>query len=728
MLQTTSRSPEGRLREWMAVAATACVVILVYGLLLWEFPPSLLFLPTITTGGDTLSHYAAAEFLRDHLLPHGKLVGWMPGNFAGFPLFLFYFPLTFLFIAGLSLVTSFQVAFKLGTVAGTFGLPVASLLTLRLMGLPFPAPALGALFSLCFLFIESNSMWGGNIPSTLAGEFAYSFSLPLLVLFLGVLYRGIRGKRHAALCGLLFALVGFSHGYTMVMAAAAGLFFLVFDRDRPATIRYLMKVYSLGGLLIGFWLLPLIVYLPYTSGWPISWQFRSALEPLPIVLWPALGGALATAVYAMRQTDAVGVDREWVRQVHYLTYPLVLGVLLFSVAARLHLVDIRFLSMAQFFTTLVAAAGAGKLWRALPRWSRLPALIVVAALTIPWLAWQQSYTRSWIGANYRGMEWTPLWRQYRILNAILAGGPNDPRVMYEHSVKHEAAGTIRAFEALPLFSGRSTLEGVYHQASPSAPFIFYLQSELSLTPSCPFPQYKCASLDPTRAVPHLELFNVKQFIAISPEVKAALAKNPAFQQQLVLEPYVVYSVLQGDGHYVVTPSYQPVVVTSKEWKRIAYAWFQRPDWLEVPLLFLPSGSPGPGGTAAFRGLDEGPEKVPLPGRCRVAETVRDQEIRFETDCPGRPHLVKVSYHPKWRVEGAEAIYLSSPAFMLVYPTERQVRLVFDNRWPDVVGWAATAGGLLWILVEGLAFPIRRRYSQSATRGPVVVAGAGREKS
>ena len=718
MLETTGEPQESQPGARREVLSAVAVLGLTYGLLLWQFPPSLLFMPTIPAGGDTLSHYAAAKYLRDHLLPHGRLVGWMPGNFAGLPIFLFYFPLTFLVIAALSLVTPFPVAFKLGTVAGTFGLPLAALFALRWMGCRFPIPALGALFTLCFLFIESNSMWGGNIPSTLAGEFAYSFSLPILVVFLGVLYRGMVTKGKAWPSAMLFALVGFSHGYTMVMAAGVSLFFLAFNSDLPWTFRYLVRVYSIGGLLLGFWLLPLLVYLPYTSGWPISWQFTSALEPLPIILWPVLGAAVATVAVAVRRTGPTGADREWVRQVHYLTFPIVLSILLFSGAARLNLVDIRFLSMAQFFTTLVAAVGVGRAWRLLPHRLHMLALLALALLTVRWVVAHQTYSQAWIGTNYAGLERAPLWPQYRDLNAALKGGPSDPRVMYEHSPKHGEAGTIRAFEALPLFSGRSTLEGLYMQSSLSAPFIFYLQSELTTTPSCPFPQYRCSPFALDQAVSHLTLFNVKEFIAISNETKGALEASTAFRKRLVIEPYALYDVLPGDGHYVTPLRFEPTATRTKDWKRMAYDWFQRPDWLEVPLIFLQGPQRAPAAAVQFHGLEDGPSEVPLSDRCQVRETIREEEIRFETDCPGRPHLVKISFHPKWHVHGAETIYLASPAFMLVYPTAREVRLVFGNRWPDYVGWAATAVGILWLVAEVLAFPARRRYSQPPSRDEV----------
>lgn len=284
--------------------------------------------------------------------------------------------------------------------------------------------------------------------------------------------------------------------------------------------------------------------------------------------------------------------------------------------------------------------------------------------------------------------------------------------MYEHSARHEGAGTVRAFEALPLFSGRSTLEGAYMQSSLSAPFIFDLQSELTLTPSCPFPQYRCSSFDPDRAVPHLVLFNVKGFIAVSAEVKSALDARPAFRRVLNVEPYALYEILPGNGRYVTPLRFEPVVSDERDWKRLAYNWFQRPDWSEVPLIFLQGDERPPPDALPFQGLDQGPMKRPLSGACEVKEAILEQEIRFDTDCPGRPHLIKVSYHPKWRVEGAASIYLASPAFMVVYPTQRSVRLMFGDRRPDTVGWTATAVGLLWFSGEALAAARRktRRYT------------------
>ena len=70
---------------------------------------------------------------------------------------------------------------------------------------------------------------------------------------------------------------------------------------------------------------------------------------------------------------------------------------------------------------------------------------------------------------------------------------------------------------------------------------------------------------------------------------------------------------------------------------------------------------------------------------KVEEKVKENEIIIETEKTGRPLLVKVSYHPNWRIEGADKIYLVSPSFMMLIPKEKRVRMYFARRWPDHLG-------------------------------------------
>ncbi|MCI0410393.1 MAG: hypothetical protein L0191_17830, partial [Acidobacteria bacterium] len=172
------------------LAVTGCLVGLAWAFLLYHFKPSLLWLNTMISGGDTPSFLRPVHHLRDVLLPAGNPQGWDLGNLGGYAPYQFYFLPPSLAIIALSTVIPLNVAFKLVTAAGTFLLPLTTMLALRGLGYVSPVPGLGAVASLIFLFNEGNSMWGGNIQSTLAGEFAFSLAFSLAVLFLGLLYRG----------------------------------------------------------------------------------------------------------------------------------------------------------------------------------------------------------------------------------------------------------------------------------------------------------------------------------------------------------------------------------------------------------------------------------------------------------------------------------------------------------------------------------------------------------
>ena len=79
--------------------------------------------------------------------------------------------------------------------------------------------------------------------------------------------------------------------------------------------------------------------------------------------------------------------------------------------------------------------------------------------------------------------------------------------------------------------------------------------------------------------------------------------------------------------------------------------------------------------------------------------MRNQQIEIDTDCIGRPLLVKMSYHPNWHVEGAEKIWLVSPSFMLIYPEADRVRLYYGPGPWDYLGRTLTLGALLMLLLN-----------------------------
>lgn len=250
--ESRSRSDLVPLLVDIGIVAACCLFVFL------QLGPSNLFSDTTPAGGDMGAHVWGPAYLRDHLLPNFQVAGWAPDWYAGFPAYQFYMvvpsmmivlldvgfegpfavlPLAAaiacavfaarswrdasprrrnLFTGGAVLALGcigmpYGVAFKLISVSGAVTLPIAAYAFGRLSGLKFPTPALFSVASLVFLFYRGFTIYGGNLPSTLAGEFAFSISLSLGLLYLGVLFRGFETGKHRGLAAVLLALTGLCH-------------------------------------------------------------------------------------------------------------------------------------------------------------------------------------------------------------------------------------------------------------------------------------------------------------------------------------------------------------------------------------------------------------------------------------------------------------------------------------------------------------------------------------
>jgi len=675
----------GRGRLGWPDAIIAVALLAVWALLLSYFRPSLLLLDTMTAGGDTPSFHHPIEHLRNVLLPAGHLQGWDPGNFGGYAPYRSYFLPPSLIVIALSWLVPFNVAFKLVTVLGIFLLPLATVVCLRALGYPFPIPAIGSAASLLLLFNQGNSMWGANIPSTLAGEFSFSLAFALAVLFVGLLYRGMNTGRHRAGLAVLLALVGLCHPVPFISAAGAGLYFLL----DPATLRrsfiYLSWVYAGAALLMAFWLVPLISGLPYATSIHWEWQFQSWLDVLPpmLLLPAAMAAGDVVRLVRARGTPAAG---------HYVVFSLLVAAAAFCAANRVGVPDIRFIPFAQFVVLLLALDLLSAFLPTLPA-AGLPGLALVAA-TLGFVQMNAGYIPNWVKWNYEGIESKPQYPVLQRLMAALKGSLNDPRVGYEHSPSYDTFGSMRIFESLPRLAGRATLEGVLLQTAVTSPFVYYIQSLVSEQGTSVIPGYAYPDSDPGRGTARLDLFNVRDFLAVSDKVKAALDHDPRWVRHFVLEPYVIYRRTDEPAGYVRVPRFRPVLLETTHWKKDFHRWFDKDDVLDVPLVsartvpasarrFFPVTSTSP--TAI--------PHVPETSSCTVTEKLSSLEIEFTTTCPGIPHYVSVAYDPNWRVEGAAGVFLASPAFMMVVPEQPVVRLRFARTAVDWVGIIASLVGV-----------------------------------
>lgn len=682
-----------------AAVATALVFIAGY------FPAQYMLADTTTSGGDMGTHFYAAYFLRNELLPHGQVTGWCPGNYCGFPLFQLYFPMPFFLMAALSyLAVPLTIAFKLGTVLGTFLLPITAYFAIRAAGVPFPGPAIGAFSPLPFIFMQDNSMWGGNIPSTLAGEFALSLGLSLAVLFLGTMRYTMATGRGAVWNGVLVALIGVSHGYTLLWGGLSSLCELITARGWWKRVGTMFVVHGLAILLMGAWFLPLVGYGAWTTAYNHSWPLKNWQEALPPILQPAamiaVGAAVLEAVVALiqRRPFSRGLATFW--------GATIIALLFWKVSHVFHVVDIRFVPFAQLGICLAAAAGVGTLLGRLPAPEIWP--LVAAIIVLPYVEHRVTFIPSWVKWNYEGFEKKATWPILKQLSEKLKGTYADSRIVYEHSPDHEALGTVRVFENLPLFTGRGTLEGLYMQGSPTAPAVFFIQSEISKDISCPFPDYGCARFDLEKGLNHLYMFNVGDWIVRSDKAKAAAKAHPDLTLTATVGQYQIYHLNKNTGHYAVPVTWQPSLVRDPKWKEASYRWFKRVGPDEPLPVFAPDATADEAKLFAgdYAELPREFPRVALPPPPVLTEQVATDRVLVQGTQPGQPIVVRISYHPRWKALTGEKIWLVGPSFMLLFPKGDHVELVYDGGPPVTLGNLFTLVGLL-IVVGSLLPPVRR---------------------
>ncbi len=700
------------------VSRTRVIVADVLGLLAILFvltdylPTSLLFLPTITAGGDTPCHYPALAWFYQHLLPNLRLHGWYPGAYVGQPLLLYYFPLPFLVMSAFAPVTGLPVAFKLGTVLGVFLLPLFAYLSLRLMGFRFPAPLLGAASAIVFLFLEENPIWGGTLASTLTGEFSYMYGIGLAVLFLGVLYRAYSRGRRPWLPAAVLGVTALAHGYAVLWAGSAAVFFLYSTRRPLRTLGWLAAVALLAFALAAVSLLPLLSDWGWTTPYDDPWITITTRSLFPVLLWPlgvlAIAGLAGTLVLARRTG---GPDHRLL----FLLHAALAGAALAAAAPALGVIDVRFVPFAQLAVCLAGGSAVGV---ALSRLKApdLAALGLVLAAVL-YADSRSQFLRSWVEWNYSGLEAKELWPAFREMTRHLQGSVSEPRVAVEYSAEHEKAGSIRMYETLPFFTGRSTLEGVYNQASVQTHFVYFLASELGETSPNPFRNREYSRFDTEAAVQHLRLYNVSDIVALSPKLVAALKARKDVSLTARIPPYSIFHLTGGGGGYVEPLAYAPARAPRRGWRDRAYAWFSRKAGSVVPVVFTDD----PRFKAPLADTWMEPDRVPLPSGTTVHERVQAETIDIETSAVGHPLLVKVSYHPRWRAEGADGPYLVSPALMMIVPRQSNVRLVYARTWADGAGAALTLGGVALCL--GGSFRLRRRSPVRAVPTPTLDACA-----
>lgn len=723
--------------------------------------PDLMLRANTPTGGDMGAHVFLPAFLRDTLLPQGRIMGWSNDWYAGFPALYFYFPVPALAIVALDVVLPYGVAFKLITASGIIALPAASYVLARAMGFSKLTSALGGVAGGTYVLMESHEIWGGNIKATMAGEFSFSIALALGILYLASVVKASRdGRGFTPMAGVLLALTALSHLIVVIVVVVASLPLLI-RRRGVATVG---GSWLLGLAIAGFWAIPLVLRLGYTFDmqwnpvvgrenlwprefWPIlalgvigfAWALVKNFDVVPAA-WLAI--VPAAGYLAIPVTDFTKVYNARLLPFYYYTVYLFAGlaigmaIALWARRVRNYRPDVlaaiwsvgsigvvfalwksEFLATNNIYLPIIAIPLGllVLLWTNTGTTREAAAmgassLAAIAVLTIGLLS--ISDAPGWVEHNYTGYEARNAYDEYAALIEAVDELP-DGRIQWEANSELGRYGTPMALMLLPYWTegSQDSMEGLYFESSITTPVHFLNTAEVSLKPSNPARGLNYRSLDFARAGQHLPFSGIDYYVSYTEEATDEAALSD-FEMLFESEPFTIFAA--PDSELVEVATFETVVYDgNRSFQDAALEWYDRVDQLDRWMVAdgpqdwarVDDVAPSSVGASATLPSLEGVAR-PLSGGGEVsAIELTDNKISFTTTAIGVPHLIKVSDFPNWKATGADGPYRAAPSFMIVVPTEADVEINFVRTWDEWLGIVATLGGLIVALSWGA---LRRR--------------------
>jgi hypothetical protein len=789
---------ENRFEQNVAYWKKLSTIIAVAGptiFLLLALHPSLILRNNIPTGGDMGAHVWAPAYLRDHLLSNFKLSGWSMDWYSGLPIYRFYMVVPALMIVLLDVVLPYGIAIKIIAVIGILTLPYTTWLFGRFAKFAYPLPELFAIAATIFLFDESFTIYGGNIASTMAGEFSFSISLSLAMLGFALLAKGLDTGKHRVSAAVIISLSALSHGIVLLFVFGGAALMLVVWNKRES-LQFGAKVIALAVLLSSFWVIPFVTshaymtdmkYEPRPSG--VSDSFWKMFFPLHILLDVSITAlAVIGAIALVRSRHKAGT---WIT---LLTLVLAAGV--FIARNSLPVIGLlwnpRILPFFYLLRYLLFAVGLYELaifalrMKSISRIARVDpgtpvvldiakprenftfnlamlsgfAVFVLAAVgfrfqELPFgstrvnsagqyeYVWGPLKTKStndgfvdgWARWNFTGYEGKSAYGEYYgIVQTMKKLGEDSTqgcgRALWENSGELNKYGTTMALMLLPFWTDGciSSMEGLFFEAAGSTPYHFITAAAMSKQSSNPVRELRYDNNDAAIGLRYMQELGVKYFMGFTPEAIAQASLQEGLTEVARSGPWVVYRVASSD---VVTPlATQPVVANisssnpRERWLEIGTSWFQHPETWTTPIA-----DDGPSDwqridVAVDESLREGEPNsnnrrvdvvkpatalTPVPLEPVVVSNVNigEESVRFSVDKIGVPVLVRVSYFPNWKVDGAEGPYRVAPNMMVVIPTNTDVNMHFGWNMLDYVAYLLSFAGIAWIVVT------RRRSKQTA---------------
>ena len=671
----------------------------------------LVFLNTMPTGGDMGAHVVPIKFFIDNFITNFKLNGWSNDWFAGYPLYYFYFPLPAVITFILNLFFTYSIAFKL-MVIGSILITIYSFeKLLRKSNEKFSI--FGFIAGLTYVLTESFTIYGGNLASTLAGQFSFTYSIAFANLAIAVITKSSNKNKHV-ISAIFLGCSLLSHLIPFIIYGAIYLFFWVktkntkIEKFSSLLIFSALTVRFTTSLIANLEFTTNMGYTPYTK---LSDLIKSDIAPF-IVISLLIILINFKDIYRHKTTSLF----EWFILISsVLLYFFVpegalwngrvvsffnLGVIVLFFRLFEHSIEdifryeqgelvLKVLSLIILIAYLINFSQKWNIDNYKIFLYPIVFLFFVGAIyfyistaNLFKLAFTASviFTISflpyWVSWNFNGYEnkdqWTDIEKLYSNLNELPPG-----RIMWEPNSDLNKYGTPMVLMTIPLYTHHTSMEGLYFDSSITTPFHFIAVSGLAERPSNPVGGLRYINNQFEKGQEYLEELGVDYFISYTDSITNKSLESDKLTLLFSSDPFTVFGIKSNKVELVDQKLVRFEKTTfiersvSSIFRNTAYSNFFDVSYDN------------------FNNLDtqriievETSDLNQLKSSTEMANVtnlkINSNTISFNTDKPNKLHIIKISYFPNWEVQNGAGPYRISPSFMAVIPYSENVELKFKN--------------------------------------------------
>jgi len=670
----------------------------------------LVFSDLLPTGGDMGAHIVPTKFFVTELFNNFKLSGWSQDWFAGYPVYYFYFPLPPIITSLLSFLFPFSISFKTMVLISQVLLVISIEMLMRKNSKEFSFYGFGV--GLLYLLTESFTIFGGNLASSLAGQYSFTYSIAFANFSIFYLLKS-NHRYSTEIASLLIGLSVLSHLIPfMIYLPIFAYYFL--KSNAKITIKIAAFLFFLFiamrfsiSLFLNLEFTTNMTYTPYTQ---LSDLVKSDVLPFAIgaIIYVILSSSSRTTLKAVAGFELylvsisiflffygpesalwngrivpffnLGIIILFFNLLHFdiknLTkkiqgkYPLIVFIL----SINSYLMYLYYSKWGNTYSTTTISINLIILLMFLISINSEKSLIytTLVSLTFGTL----SYLPHWLNWNFSGYEsknnWSDITTLYEGLDTLEPG-----RIMWEPNSDLNKYGTPMVLMTIPMFTDHQSVEGLYFDSSITTPFHFLTVSGLAERPSNPVGGLTYINGEFDKGFRLMEELGVDYFIAYTSSIKDKANESENFNFLFSNEVFNIYSINTKKVELVEDSLHI----------------FESPDFYDrLKNAVLRDGSEQSFFEAAYKSFKEElnhkiienyDESLTVRSEKNTDLLISDLNIQndlitFKTNKPNQLHLIKVSYFPNWKIKNGYGPFRISPSFMAVIPKDEFVEIKFES--------------------------------------------------